>query len=350
MPGPITFYQLLRHLGSARAALETLPDLAHRGGRAAPLRVFPRAASEAEIARTAALGARLVTLGDPEYPKLLAAVDDAPPLLSLKGHAHLGNRETFAIVGARNASAAGVRLTRMLASELGREGLVIVSGLARGIDGAAHEGALASGTIAVLAGGIDVVYSLEHQALYGKIAESGLLIAKIPTGTEPKAHHFPRDNRIISGSSLGVLVVEAAARSGSLITTRFALEQGREVLAMPGSPLDPRARGANDLIRQGAALVESADDILRTLRSLPRPLAEPASGGPAPAPDLAAIAAARRVIQDKLSVTPVVIDELVRQSGFGPAVVQTVVLELELAGLAERRPGNLVAALPNSDI
>lgn len=253
--GPITFYQLLRHLGSARAALEVLPDLARRGGRAAPLCVFPRADAEAEIARTTALGARLAALGDPEYPKLLAAADDAPPLLSLKGHAHLGSRETFTIVGARNAAAAGGRLTRMLASELGREGLVIVSGLARGIDGAAHEGALASGTIAVLAGGIDVVYPPEHQALYEKIAESGLLVAETPIGTEPKARHFPRRNRIISGSSLGVLVVEAAARSGPrpLITARFALEQGREVLAVPGSPLDPRARGANNLIRQGAA-------------------------------------------------------------------------------------------------
>lgn len=350
--GPITFYHLLRQFGTARAALNALPDLARRGGRAGPLHLYSAADAQAELVRAKSLGARVVAIGDPLYPKLLAAVDDAPPLISIKGQTHLGNRETFAIVGARNASAVGIRLTRMLAAELGRADLVIVSGLARGIDGAAHEGALVSGTIAVLAGGIDVVYPPEHQALYEKISDCGLLIAEMPAGTEPKARHFPRRNRIISGISLGVLVVEAAIRSGSLITARFALEQGREVLAVPGSPLDPRARGTNDLIRQGATLVENADDILRTIRSMPRHLAEPAASEPAtpPAPEATEIEAARRVIQGKLSVTPVVIDELVRQSGFAPAVVQTVVLELELAGLAERRPGNLVAALPHTDI
>lgn len=275
--GPVTFYQLLRRFGSAAAALEALPGLARTGGRRAPLALFPRAAAERELARLAEAGARLLAWGEPDYPEALAAVDDAPPLVALRGRAELLHRPIIAIVGARNASANGRRLARDFAGELGRHGFCIASGLARGIDAAAHTGALAIGTVAVLAGGVDIVYPEENAELYAAIAEHGAVIAEPAIGTEPQARHFPRRNRIISGLSLGVLVVEAAARSGSLITARFALEQGREVFAVPGSPLDPRCRGSNDLIRRGATLAETIDDILP---QLPAPARLPAAATP----------------------------------------------------------------------
>ena len=336
--GPITFYQLLARFGSAEAALEALPRIARSGGRAKPLTIGSRAAAERELASLQAAGARLVAWGEPDYPSALAAVDDAPPLLAMKG-----------VAGARNASPNGRRFARDLAVQLGQQGLLIVSGPARGIDAAAHDGALATGTAAVLAGGIDKIYPPENRALHEEIAERGALIAEMPIGTEPQARHFPRRNRIISGASLGVLVVEAATRSGSLITARFALEQGREVFAVPGSPLDPRCRGTNDLIRNGAILVESADDILRELAPVLRPaLAERKTDALIPAIDIPGdtdLTQARQKITELLSPNSAPVDELVRQCQLSPALVVTVLLELELAGRIERHPGNRVSLL-----
>jgi len=349
--GPVTFYQLLRRFGSAAAALETLPGLAARGGRGVGLALFPRAAAERELASLDEHGATLIAWGEPDYPATLAATDDAPPLLAVKGDAALLGRRAVAIVGARNASANGRRLARDLASELGRHGLVVASGLARGIDAAAHLGALPTGTIAVLAGGIDIVYPPEHQELYEAIAAQGAVVAEPAFGTVPQARHFPRRNRIISGLSLGIVVVEAASRSGSLITARFALDQGREVFAVPGSPLDPRCRGTNDLIRNGATLTESVDDILPQLPGgFDAPAGDRAaarltpSWAPAAAPGGGeARDSAQDQIVERLGPTPVAVDELVRQCHVSPATVVTILLELELAGRLERHPGNQVS-------
>jgi DNA processing protein len=348
--GPITFRQLLARYGSAGAALEALPELARRGGGRRPIRVCARAAAERELAAVEALGARLIALVEPEYPRALAAIEDAPPLIACLGHAHLLARETVAVVGARNASANGRRFARQLAAEIGREGLLVASGMARGIDAAAHEGALETGTAAVVAGGIDVVYPEENAALYDEIKARGALVSEMPPGTVPQARHFPRRNRLISGMARGVLVVEAAPRSGSLITARYALDQGREVLAVPGSPLDPRARGCNNLIRQGAVLVESAADVLDALAGpLGATAAEPAGpeylGGPAPRLDESGVAAARRAVEELLGPSPVTVDELIRQSQVSPALVHAALLELELAGRTERHPGGRVALI-----
>src|ERR1700735_238754 len=262
--GAVTFFALLQRFGSAAAALAALPELARQGGKSG-FKPWPRAEAEREMAAVARAGARLVAWGEGEYPALLAALDDAPPVVTLLGRADLVTRRAIAIVGARNASAAGQRFARELALDLGRTSLIVTSGLARGIDAAAHGGALESGTIAVVAGGVDIVYPEENRRLYDDIVSRGAIIAEMPIGTRPPARHFPRRNRIISGLSQGVVVVEAALKSGSLITARFAAEQGRDVFAVPGSPLDPRCRGANDLIRHGATLVESVDDILGAL-------------------------------------------------------------------------------------
>ncbi|HYM32122.1 MAG TPA: DNA-processing protein DprA [Candidatus Cybelea sp.] len=345
--GPIAFSQLIERYGTARSALDALPDLARRGGRQRPIKVATKASVEREVAETEAAGARLVASCEPDYPIALAAIDDPPPLISMKGHAHVLARPCLAIVGARNASAAAMRLARDIARDVGARGFTIVSGLARGIDGAAHEGSLASGTAAVLGGGIDVVYPPEHADLQSRIGEAGLLVAESPAGTVPQARHFPRRNRIISGTSLGVLVVEAAIKSGSLITARMALEQGREVFAVPGSPLDPRARGSNDLLRQGATLVENADDVLRGLEGLHPPLEEPGPGEPSAPhpiqPDEKELSSARERVAEKLTYAPVEIDELLRQLSLSPAVLHTVLLELELAGRLVRHPGARVS-------
>jgi DNA processing protein len=356
--GPVTFYQLLRRFGSATAALDALPRLADHGGRRAPLTLFPRIAAEQELATLDKAGAALIAWGEPGYPTPLAAIDDAPPLLAIKGESSLLGERAVAVVGARNASANGRRLARDLASELGRHGFVVVSGLARGIDAAAHLGAMASGTVAVLAGGVDIVYPPENQELYEAIAAQGAVVAEPALGTVPQARHFPRRNRIISGLSLGILVVEAAARSGSLITARFALDQGREVFAVPGSPLDPRCRGTNDLIRHGATLTESVDDMIAQLPAAlgelaARRAAPPATPSWAPMPMADGPAAdgeeprnsARGQIIERLGPTPVAVDELVRQCQIAPAAVITVLLELELAGRLERHPGNQVSLL-----
>lgn len=348
--GPITVHRLLERFGSASAALRALPELARRGGRSRAIKVFPLAAAEREIAALDKIGAVLVAIGEPAYPPLLAQIEDAPPVIAVLGHAHLLGRNAIAVVGARNASANGWRFARGLANDLAAADMVVVSGLARGIDAAAHAGALAGGTVAVVAGGIDVIYPPENEALYADIVARGAVVAENPPGTRTTARRFPQRNRLISGLSLGVVVVEAGSRSGSLITARMALEQGREVFAVPGSPLDPRARGANHLIRQGAVVVESAEDVIGALEAqLRRPLAEPRAPDFAPAPPArlneTELDSARAQITESLSPVPVPVDELICNDQFSPAVVSVVLLELELAGRQERHPGNRVALL-----
>lgn len=349
--GPVSFYHLLRFYGSAEAALDALPALARRGGRKRPVKICPAARAEKEFAAAARAGARMVAAIEPEYPEALAAVEDAPPVVSIKGDASILGRPCLGIVGARNASSNGRRLARTLATELGQAGFTIVSGLARGIDTAAHTGSLASGTVAVVAGGVDICYPPENKALLDDIGTNGAVIAEQPPGTEPQGRHFPRRNRLISGLSRGVIVVEAAPRSGSLITARMALEQGREVFAVPGSPLDPRCRGTNNLIREGATLTEGAEDVLRALAgSLDRQLAEPPTdpefGDPGPG---AAIGGetdtARSSVLSVLSPSPTGVDELIRGCQLRASAVAAVLLELELAGRLERLPGNRVALL-----
>jgi len=321
----------------------------------------------AELAAIERLGGSLVCWGEPLYPSALAAVEDAPPVLTVLGRPEMVPRlilaPMVAVVGARNASANGRRLAHDLAAGLGEAGIVVVSGLARGIDAAAHLGALETGSVAVVAGGIDIVYPEENRGLHEALARDGAILAELPLGTEPQARHFPRRNRIISGLALGIVVVEAAAKSGSLITARFALEQGREVFAVPGSPLDPRSRGANDLLRNGATLTETAADILAQLGPLlqgrpaawetgpsqPRLPLMPAAPRRGATPAIPAASApvsedaALDMIVEKLSPTPVAVDELVRQCQLSAAAVATLLLELELAGRVERHPGNLVS-------
>jgi DNA processing protein len=341
--GPVTFFQLLARFGSALAAIDAVPDLAARGGGRPP-KLASRAAIEREVEQVARLGARYLFLGQGLYPPLLAEIETAPPALVVKGHVSLLDKPAIAMVGARNASAAACRFARSLAQDLGASGTVIVSGLARGIDTAAHDGALETGTIAVIAGGVDVFYPPENEERQRAIAERGLLIAEQPPGIEPRARHFPYRNRIIAGLTQGTVVVEAAPRSGSLITARYATEFGRDVMAVPGSPLDPRAQGCNQLIREGATLVQNAADVLETIRPFNlRPLAQEKLdyGAPSAAPD--ASETERRKVSDLLSPTPVAVDEIVRQSGLAPAIVQTILLELELAGRLERHAGGKVS-------
>src|SRR5262245_29520317 len=315
--GPVTFRSLLRRFGSARAAIEALPDLARRGGRNTPLRICATAQAERELSAADRIGARLLAADDADYPETLAAIYDAPPLLYLHGDVALLRRKAVAIVGARNASANGRRLAEDTARDLGAAGFVVVSGLARGIDHAAHRGSLDSGTAAVVAGGIDIAYPPDNEELQREIVRRGVLLAEMPPGTVPQAKHFPRRNRLISGLSLGVLVVEAALQSGSLITARMALEQGRDVLAVPGSPLDPRCRGTNNLLRQGAILAEGAADVITALADM--------SGEIRPPPDLhnglqfseistdSPDEPAFKTVVELLGPAPVMVDELVRQ-------------------------------------
>ncbi|MET0271752.1 MAG: DNA-processing protein DprA [Phenylobacterium sp.] len=338
--GPVTFDQLLRRFGTAGKALAALPDLAHRGGRAG-LKLAAGADIDKELADGERLGARLICACEPDFPQALAALDPPPPLIWTRGRVELLDRPIVAIVGARVASAGGQRFARGLAAELGQSGHVIASGMARGIDAAAHEGALPTGTVAVLGGGVDNIYPAEHAALYARLMEDGCVVSESEPGRTAVARDFPRRNRIISGLSRAVVVVEAELRSGSLITARLAAEQGREVLAVPGSPLDPRAKGTNDLIRQGAALCEGAEDVLRALEGL-RSFREPQDErflGSFPDPD----DGLRERVAALLSPTPVSRDELVRATGApAPAVFATLV-ELALAGRAELLPGGLVS-------
>ena len=338
--GPVTYRQLLARFGSAEAALDALPMLARRGGGAPP-RSPDATTIEREMATVARLGARYLFIDDPDYPALLAEIENAPPALVVRGDLALLRRPCVALVGARNASAAACRFARQLGHDLAAD-TAVVSGLARGIDTAAHVGAMPA-TIAVIAGGIDIAYPPENAALQDSIAGRGLLIAEQPPGTEPHARHFPYRNRIIAGLSLGTVVVEAVPRSGSLITARLAGEMGREVMAVPGSPIDPRAQGGNLLIRDGATLVQSAADILDQVRPIDaRAVRSPTDPFAAP-PPADASDRDRRTVAALLGAVPVAIDELVRQSVCTPAVVQTVLLELELAGRLERHAGGRVS-------
>jgi DNA processing protein len=348
--GSRTFAELLARCGSAGAALRALPDLARRGGAARAPRVFSREAALRELRAAQSMGVTLVASCEPDYPPRLAAIDDAPPLIAVRGDASVLARPCVAIVGARNASAAGIKIAERLARGLGEAGFVVASGLARGIDAAAHRASLASGTVAVLAGGHDRIYPPEHADLNEEILRNGAAISEMPLGWEPRARDFPRRNRLISGLSLGVVVVEAARRSGSLITVRFALEQGREVFAVPGSPLDPRAEGANDLIKQGATMVTDAADVIAVLEPivgrgargaglLPGTVAEAMDG-----PDQAGGADARARILGLLGPTPVAPDDLARLAGIAVSHLHALLLELELAGRVTRHRGGLVTA------
>lgn len=342
--GPVAFRQLLMRFGNAEAALAAIPDLARRGGGKVPA-VFARDKAEREIEQAAKLGAHYLSLGQGLYPRALAELEDAPPLVTVKGDLKLLDRPMVAIVGARNASAAACRFARGLAHDLGQEGVTVVSGLARGIDSAAHDGSLESGTIAVIAGGIDIHYPPENEARQNDIAERGLLVAEMPPGTEPRARHFPYRNRIIAGLSAGTVVVEAAPQSGSLITARLAAEAGREVMAVPGSPLDPRAQGCNQLIRDGATLIQTAADVLESIRGLNGKVASPSRTfehqrqlAPVDAePDI------RIRVEELLGPSPVPVDEIVRLSGAELGAVQLVLLELDLAGRLDRHAGNKVS-------
>jgi DNA processing protein len=340
--GPVTYRQLIARFGDAAAALEALPMLVARGGGRAPQLADPGSVRR-EIAAVERLGARHLFLEDPDYPPLLAELENAPPALIVRGRGALTERSVVALVGARNASAAACRFARQLAVGLGEAGVTIVSGLARGIDTAAHLGSIASGTIGVIASGIDLAFPPENRELQERVADEGLLVAEQPPGTEPLARFFPSRNRIIAGLAIGTVVVEAAPRSGSLITARIAAEAGREVMAVPGSPLDPRAQGCNLLIREGATLVQGVDDILEAIRPIdPRAVRSPASGfGAEPPADVDD--SERRAVAALLGPVPVAVDELIRQSGLAPAAVQTVLLELELGGRLERHAGGRVS-------
>lgn len=341
--GPVSYRQLMARFGNARAALDALPDLVRRGGGGQPL-IADEKAIAGEFRFAEAFGARHLFLGDPEYPDLLSHLGNAPPVICVKGDISLLSRPSVALVGARNASAGACQFARQLAYELGQMDLSIVSGLARGIDTAAHSGSIDSGTVAVIAGGIDIVYPPENRALQEAIAERGLLIAEQPNGTEPRARHFPYRNRIIAGVSLGTVVIEAAPKSGSLITARLAAEAGREVMAVPGSPLDPRSRGCNQLIREGATLVQNASEIAELIMPLDHRMQRPITNHQYEAPTLSTDGAdaERAAVIDLMGMSYVSVDELVRQSGSSQAIVQMVLLEFELAGKLERGAGGKV--------
>lgn len=363
--GPITFYKFIECYGSAQKALEAIPELAVRGGRKKPLKVPPLAAIEQEYERLAKVGGFILCAFEDRYPLALSALEDAPPVISVLGNADLLDRQSIAIVGSRNASLNGRKFAEILARDLGQAGQVISSGLARGIDTAAHYGALDTGTMAVVAGGIDVIYPQENRGLYEEIAEKGLIIAESPLGMPPRAQDFPRRNRIVSGLSAGVIVVEANMRSGSLITARLAGEQGRDVYAVPGHPMDPRAQGTNKLIRDGAVLIRDAGDVLDGLQNFSglggfrdnaRQIFPQYDEWPAfnehmeedltdAVPDANSFDAARADILSTLSYTPTELDELIRHTGISIPLAQTVLLELELAGHVQRLTGNRIVLL-----
>jgi len=352
--GPITFHRLIAKYGAAGEALKALPDLSRKAGRRAPLRAASRDAAKSELAEADRQGARLIALCEDDYPTALAAIADPPPILYLRGHASLFEKPAIAIIGARNGSGVGRKIARRLAADLGAAGVVVASGLARGIDGAAHEAALSTGTIAVVAGGVDVIYPPEHDELTACIAKQGAMISECPVGYKPTARDFPKRNRLISGLSRGVVVVEAAAKSGTLITARFALEQGREVFAVPGSPLDPRCQGANRLIRDGAVLTERAEDILEMLAQQDRGVSEDRRGlfdwsaAADEEPDPAALVSLRRQLLEILSFTPLHRDEILREADAPPGLVADALLELTLAGEAlEHAGGQFSLAAPD---
>nr|NUR37656.1 DNA-protecting protein DprA [Sphingomonas sp.] len=330
--------------GTPGAALAAVPDLALRGGGKAPA-LWTRDQAEREIARVEKFGAKWLVLGQGLYPGLLAELEDAPPLLIAKGNLNLLDKQAVAIVGARNASAAACRFARGLAHDLGQRDLVVVSGLARGIDSAAHDGAIASGTVGVIAGGIDIFYPPENEDRQKALYERGLVIAEMPPGTEPRARHFPYRNRIIAGMSSGTVVVEAAPRSGSLITARLAAEAGREVMAVPGSPLDPRAQGCNQLIRDGATLIQTASDVVEAIRPFESSVRAAADPYSAPAEQMNGNDALG-LVEELLGPSPVPVDEIIRLSGASSGAVQMALLELDLAGRLDRHAGGKVSLRP----
>jgi DNA processing protein len=342
--GPRTFRTLVNHYGGAAAALRALPDLARRGGAPRTTKIVSRAEAESEFLKARALGITFLALGEPDYPARLKMIDDAPPLVAVRGKLDIFQQPMIAMVGSRNASGAGAKFAERLAHDLGVAGFAIVSGLARGIDAAAHRGSLASGTIAVLAGGHEHIYPAEHISLLQALLAAGAALSEMPLGWEPRARDFPRRNRLISGLSLGVVIVEAARRSGSLITARMAAEQGREVFAVPGSPLDPRAEGTNGLLKQGATLVTEAADVLSVLEPiLGQPIEQPVEE-----PDTIPVMEEpqddeRTRIIGLLGPSPVTLDDLIRLSGSSAAIVRVVLLELEIAGRLERHGGGLVS-------
>ena len=364
--GPVTFQQLIARFGTAEAALEALPEMTGKGGGKAS-KVFSEAAATKEIAGYRKVGAKVIFWGETAYPPRLAVLVDAPPVLSVIGNIALLLKKSVAIVGARNASINGQTFAEVLAREIGAGGYLVVSGMARGIDAAAHRGALQTGTVAVLGGGVDVIYPRQNAHLYERLRDEGALISEIAAGTQPTARHFPRRNRIISGMARGVVVVEASLRSGSLITARLAADQGREVFAVPGAVQDPRARGTNGLIRDGAVMAETADDVLSVLDTLspsirPSPIHEAIStseieiegndlpnassplGPSLPAADFDAPSQNLRAdVIASLGHAPTATDAIVRQLGAPASTIATILLELELAGRLERHPGNLVS-------
>ncbi|MCE9648747.1 MAG: DNA-processing protein DprA [Parvibaculum sp.] len=346
--GPSTFWALIERFGSANRAIAALPALARKSAKARPIMLPSLDETEREVDATTKRGGKIIACGELGFPLALAALDAPPPLITVLGNAKLLQRDSVAIVGARNASALGQRFAREIAQDLGAAGLVIVSGLARGIDTAAHRGSLQTGTIAVMAGGVDVVYPPENQALHKEIAERGALVTEMPLGLQPTAPHFPRRNRIISGLARGVVVVEATLNSGSLITARLAGEQGRDVFAVPGSPLDPRAKGTNSLLRQGAILTESADDVLTTLRPhhfLPAREKTRPEATPPPTQNTDTLQAE---ILRRLGPAPVEIDELIRLLDASPAEMSAALLDLEFAGHLTRHPGQKVSIAASS--
>lgn len=345
--GPSTFRDLINHFGTAEQAIDALPDLAKRGGAAKRIRIADLKNIEAELEQAARLGIKLIAMGEPDYPSWLRAIDDAPPVILVKGHLPVLEKPMIAIVGARNCSVIGRKMAVKLARDLGQAGYCIASGLARGIDGVAHEAALETGTVAVLAGGLDRIYPPEHESLSEQITATGCLLSEKPLDWTARAQDFPRRNRIVSGLSLGTIIVEAAKRSGSLITANLALKQNREVFAVPGSPLDPRAAGPNQLIKQGATLVTEAKDVLDALRPLhgtshPAP---PATGlQESPTDEVRDLSETdRSLIIDALGMAPVETDELIRVTGISSGAVYLVLLELDLAGRLARHPGNKVS-------
>ncbi len=346
--GPATFRQLINVYGSAEAALEVLPELAERGGARRGVRIATSSDVEREIAATHALGARIVGIGEPDFPNLLRQSDTPPPMVVIKGESAVFDLPAVSIVGARNASLAGIKFTHKLAGELGAEGVAIVSGLARGIDAAAHTAALSTGTIAVLAGGIDHPYPPENLELFHAIPQrGGAVICEMPVGWEPRARDFPRRNRVIAALGLGLVVVEAAKRSGSLISARFAGELGRLVFAVPGSPLDPRSEGTNGLIRNGATLITSAADVLEAVGPLiGKPISTEGAEEPGTGSDYAPPSNSERSrVIEALGATPVAIDEIVAHTGITVQQVFLILLELDLAGRLERHSGGRASLL-----
>lgn len=347
--GPITYKNLIQRFGSPSEALKAIPDLATRGGAKRPIKLCSEKEATDEIKLHEKMGLHLLYEGSSDYPDHLKSIYDAPPVMSVKGQLETLSKPCIALVGSRHASLVGRKFAATLAQKLSEAGYITVSGMARGIDTSIHQATLSTGTIAVLAGGVDQIYPTENTALYHKIAEKGAVVAESPLKLEPQARLFPKRNRIISGLSLGVIVVEAALKSGSLITAQCALDQNREVFAVPGSPMDPRSNGTNSLIKQGATMVESADDVINALNNQ-KPLqiqetSNPFALGPTVQISDAQVAAARTQLTELLSFTPIELDVIMRHATVPPQALLTALLELELAGIVERSIGNRVSLI-----